>query len=163
MHSLWQQGLLGRLGIRDLVDDEANTALGDDIRDAIANLDVDDRAASTKANHWEQVDNWVCAPADNSPHLGLLDLALDDWVLLLGCSSGKANQELVHNIQEEAHGDGPANPARCEVTGHDQLTIVATDDHQGRTEAKCLCLCREDIVRELHDEKNLNQEEWHSQ
>ena len=38
--SLWQQGLLGRLGIRNLVDDEANTTLGDDVRNAIANLDV---------------------------------------------------------------------------------------------------------------------------
>ena len=67
-----------------------------------------DRAASTKANHWEQVDNWICAPADNSPHLGLLDLALDDWVLLLGCGSSETNQELVHNIEEEAHGGAEA-------------------------------------------------------
>merc|ERR1719201_2905451 len=162
-NSLWQQGLLGRLGIGDLVDDQADTTLGDNVGNAIANLDVDNGAASTEANHWEQVDNWVCAPADNSPHLGLLDLALDDWVLPLGCSSSKAHQELVHNIEEEAHRDGPANPAWCEVTGDDQLTIVSADDHQGRTQAKCLCLCREDIVRELHDEKNLNQEEWHSQ
>merc|ERR1719333_1931720 len=116
--SLRQESLLGRLGIGDLVNDEANTALGDDVGDAVANLDVDDRAASTEANHWEQVDNWVCAPAHNSPHLCLLDLALDDWVLLLGCSSSKANQELVHNVEEEAHRDGPANPARCEVASH---------------------------------------------
>merc|ERR1719267_398392 len=130
--SLWQQGLLGRLSIGDLVDDQANTTLGDDVRDAVTNLDVDNRAASTKANHWEQVDNWVCAPADNSPHLGLLDLALDNWVLLLRCSSGKANQELEHDVEEEAHGDGPANPPRCEVTSHDKLAVVATDDHESR-------------------------------
>jgi len=40
--SLWQQGFLGRLGIGDLVDDQTNTALGDDVGDAVANLDVDD-------------------------------------------------------------------------------------------------------------------------
>merc|ERR1719398_66641 len=130
---------------------------------SLAKFDGGDRAAPTEATHWEQVDNWVCAPADNSPHLGLLDLALDDWVLLLGSSSGKANQELVHNIEEEAHRDGPANPARCEVTCHNQLTIVAADNHKSRAEAKCLCLCGEDIIRELHDEENLDQKQWHSQ
>merc|ERR1719399_955907 len=161
--SLWQESLLCRLGVGNLVDDEANTALGDDVRNAVANLDVDNRAASTEANHWEQVDNWVCAPADDGPHLSLLDLALDDWVLLLSCGSSKANQELVHNVEEEAHGDGPANPTRCEVASHNQLTVVAADDHESRAEAKCLCLCREDIIRKLHDKKNLNQEQWHSQ
>ena len=40
--SLWQQCLLGRLGVRDLVDDEAHSTLGDDVGDAVANLDVDD-------------------------------------------------------------------------------------------------------------------------
>ena len=39
--SLWQESLLCRLGVGDLVDDEANTALGDDVRNAVANLDVD--------------------------------------------------------------------------------------------------------------------------
>merc|ERR1719375_1630248 len=118
--SLWQQCLLGRLGVRDLVDDEAHSTLGDDVGDAVADLDVDDGAASTKANHWEQVDNWVCAPANDGPHLGLLNLGLDDWVLFLGCSSGKADQELVHDVEEEAHGKGPAKPAWGQVTCDDE-------------------------------------------
>merc|ERR1711871_1160400 len=138
--SLWQQCLLGRLGIGDLVDDQANTALGDDVRDAVANLDVDNRAAATKANHWEQVDNWVCAPADDSPHLCLLDLALDHWVLLLCCGCSQADEELVDNVQEEAHRDGPADPARCEVASDNKLTVVATDDHEGRSKTKGLGL-----------------------
>ena len=46
--SLWQQGLLRRLGIGDLVDDQANTTLGDDVRDAVANLDVDNLCQAPK-------------------------------------------------------------------------------------------------------------------
>ena len=38
----WQEGLLVGLSIRDLVDHNAHTALGDDVGDAVANLDVDD-------------------------------------------------------------------------------------------------------------------------
>ena len=32
----WQEGLLVGLGVRDLVDDQANTALGDDVGGAVA-------------------------------------------------------------------------------------------------------------------------------
>merc|ERR1719235_881673 len=141
----------------------ANSTLGDDVRDAVANLDVDNGAASAKANHWEQVHNWVCAPADDSPHLSLLDLGLDNWISLLSCGGSEADQKLINNIQEEAHGNEPADPARSEVTCDNQLTIVAADDHEGRASTKGLCLCRELLIRELHDKENLDQEQRHSQ
>merc|ERR1711982_130093 len=89
--------LLGLL-VGDLIDEQANSTLGDDVRDAVANLDVDNGAASTKANHWEQVHNWVCAPAQDGPHLSLLNLALDNWVSLLSSGSSEANKKLVDNI-----------------------------------------------------------------
>merc|ERR1719235_2926532 len=141
----------------------ANSTLGDDVRDAVANLDVDNGAASAKANHWEQVHNWVCAPADDSPHLSLLDLGLDNWISLLSCGGSEADQKLVDNIQEEAHGNEPADPARSEVTCDNQLTVVAADDHEGRASTEGLRLCGEFLIRELHDKENLNQEQWHSE
>merc|ERR1719420_1997387 len=73
---------LGRLGVRDLVDGQTNSALGNNIRDAIANLDTHHCMCSVDAQHWEEVHDWVCAPADHCHDLCSLDLAFDLWVCL---------------------------------------------------------------------------------
>merc|ERR1711976_462276 len=93
-----EERLLLGLGVSDLVDHRANTTLGDDVRDAVADLDGDNRLGSGDAQHWEQVDNWVGAPRDHSHHLGSGDLAGNSLVLLSGSGGGKADQELVVNV-----------------------------------------------------------------
>merc|ERR1711976_629950 len=103
MSSCSKHGLLfdGRLGIGDLVNHEANTALGDDVRHAVANLDGHNGAGRRDSEHWEEVHDWVCAPADDGHHLRNLDVALDHWVLLTCSGCRQANQELIHNVKEE--------------------------------------------------------------
>ena len=123
--SLGQESLLVGLGISDLVDQEADTTLGDDVRCTVANLNGDNRVCCIDSEHGEQVDNWVCAPADNSHELGCLDLALHDCIRLAVGGGGEANEEFVDNVQEEDHGKEPAHPARSEVTCDDELSIVA--------------------------------------
>merc|ERR1712023_627372 len=95
------------LGISDLVDDEANTALGDDVRHAVANLDGHNSLGGIDSKHWEEVHDWVCAPADDGHHLSHLDLVLDGCVSLGISCCGQSNQKLVHNVQEEGHGHEP--------------------------------------------------------
>merc|ERR1712054_505185 len=65
-----------RLSICDAVDDQANTTLGDDIRDAVSHLDGHNCVGAGEANHWKDVHNWVCQPANNCPVLRTLDQAL---------------------------------------------------------------------------------------
>merc|ERR1711865_602342 len=123
--SLGQESLLVGLGISDLVDQDADTTLGDDVRCAVANLNGDNRVRCVDSEHGEQVDNWVCAPADNRHELGCLDLALHNCIRLAVGGGREANEEFVDNVQEEDHGKEPACPARSEVTSDDQLTVVA--------------------------------------
>eukprot|EP00964_Phaeocystis_antarctica_P029785 scaffold16799_cov73-Phaeocystis_antarctica.AAC.5 len=47
----------GRLGDRDVVDQEADAALGDDVRHAVAQLDGDDGAGALEPQHGEEVDH----------------------------------------------------------------------------------------------------------
>merc|ERR1719313_329582 len=108
-----EKTLFGRLCVCDLVDDQTNATLGNDIRDAIANLDPHHCMSGINAKHWEEVHDWVCAPADHRHHLCGLDLALDHWVCLHVGGFREANKELVDDVQEEHHGDEPAHPARC--------------------------------------------------
>merc|ERR1712139_463901 len=61
-----QQFVLVGLGICDLVDDQTNATLRNDIRGAVANLDPHDSLGCANAKHWEEVHDWVCAPADYS-------------------------------------------------------------------------------------------------
>merc|ERR1712146_20084 len=59
---LWQQPpilLSGGLGGSDAVDDEPNTALGDDVRDAVSHLDVHYRLGPMEAEHGEDVHDGV--------------------------------------------------------------------------------------------------------
>merc|ERR1711897_130973 len=63
-----KQGLLVRLGICDLVDHEADTALGDDVRNAIAKLDRHHSVRGGDAEHREEVHNGVGAPTDHRHH-----------------------------------------------------------------------------------------------
>merc|ERR1712028_154888 len=51
----WQETLFVGLGIRDLVDHNSDTTLGDDVGAAVANLNADDRMCSIDAKHGEQV------------------------------------------------------------------------------------------------------------
>merc|ERR1711862_428333 len=124
--------LLFRLCVGDLVDDQTNAALGNDVRDAIANLDSHHSMSGINAKHGEEVHHRVCAPADHCHDLCSLDLALNFWVRLTVRGFRQANKELVDDVQEEHHGDEPAHPARSQVASDDQLTIVARDDHEGR-------------------------------
>merc|ERR1719454_1386327 len=81
--SLDQQGtLLGTLGlgICDGVDHKADTALGDDVGDAVAHLDGHNGMGTGEANHWEDVHNWVSQPAHNCPVLGTCDQCLHHGV-----------------------------------------------------------------------------------
>jgi len=52
------------LGIGDLIDRQSHPALGDDVGDAIADLDGNDRVCCIDAHHGEKVHDWVCAPTD---------------------------------------------------------------------------------------------------
>merc|ERR1719439_179120 len=92
-----------------------------------AYIPMDRRRAQPFAEHGEKVDHRIGAPADHSHDLGSLDLALDHRVSLAVCGSSQANQELVDNVEEEAHGHKPAEPARSKVTSDDQLAVVARD------------------------------------
>merc|ERR1712066_697713 len=77
----------------DLVDEEANAALGDDVRNAVADLDGHNRLGTANAEHGEQVHNGVGAPADHGDELAELDHALHLWVILTrGCIS-QAHQQ----------------------------------------------------------------------
>merc|ERR1711965_528972 len=103
---------LGRLGVGDLVDGQTNSALGNNIRRAIANLDAHHCMCSVDAQHWEEVHDWVGAPADHCHHLSSLDLAPDLQVCLTVRGFGETNKELVDNVKEEHHRKEPAHPAR---------------------------------------------------
>merc|ERR1712048_1188124 len=131
-----QEALLGGLGIGDLVDQESNTALGNDVRGAIANLNGHDRVCCCDAVHWEQVNHWVGAPADHGHNLGGADLAPDCWVSLVVGGSGKTNNE---------------------------LTVVAGDNHEGRAKSKCPGLAVVRLLVQIHHQEDLNEQQRHSQ
>merc|ERR1719336_3530977 len=57
------------LGRRDVVDDEADTTLGDDVGGAIAALNGDHGLGSYQPEHGEQIDHWVGKPRNDSDHL----------------------------------------------------------------------------------------------
>merc|ERR1712050_599629 len=154
-----QEALFARLGVRDLVDHKSNAAFGDNVGNAIANLDTYDSFCSGDTKHWEQVNDGVCAPTDNSHLLCNLDLPCDNWVSFAGCC--KTNEQLVHNVQEECHRGKPAHPTRREVTSHDELTVVTRDNHEGRTRTENPIFASESLLVELHHQQDLNQEQRH--
>ena len=79
---LCQQLLLLGLGRSDAVDDEPNTALGDDIGAAVAHLDVHHRLSPCKTKHGEDVDDGVNQPARHGDPLSTEDQIADLWVRL---------------------------------------------------------------------------------
>merc|ERR1711915_313222 len=68
-----QGPILVRLGVRDLVDHEADTTLGYYVRDAIADLDGHHSIGGGDSKHREEVDNRVGAPTEHRHHLRQLD------------------------------------------------------------------------------------------
>merc|ERR1712187_1006948 len=74
---LWEESLLLGLRVCDLVDHQSNAALGDDIGNAITNLNGDNGRCGVDAEHRDQVHHWVCAPANHRHHLRRLDFRLD--------------------------------------------------------------------------------------
>ena len=64
---------------------------------------INHSCSSIDSKHWEEVDDWVSAPADDCHDLGSLDLAPDLSVRLLGCCCCEADQELIVNVAEESH------------------------------------------------------------
>merc|ERR1719464_1355229 len=157
--SLWQEVFLGRLCICDLVNDQTNTALRDDVRDTISNLNGNHGRGCIDAKHGEQVHNRVSAPTNHCHDLGRPDLARDDWVRLTVCGRGEAKQQLVDNIQKENHGNEPAQPPRSEVTSNYKFAIVSGDDHESRAQPKGPSLLAVFLFRELHDQEDLNQQQ----
>merc|ERR1711965_61137 len=154
---------LGRLGVGDLIDGQTYSALGNDIRDAIANLDAHHCVCSVDAQHWEEVHDWVCAPADHRHHLCSLDLAFDHWICLAVGGIRKANEEFVHNVQEEHHGNEPAHPPWGQVASDDQFAIVARNNHQSSSHSQGLGLIVVVPLVKLHHQENLDEQQRHSQ
>merc|ERR1712028_183905 len=161
--SCWQEGLLVGLRVGDLIDDNSHAALRDDVGTAVADLNADNRMCSIDAHHGEQVHHRICAPTDHCPHLCSSDLSGDNWVSLVVGGLCKSIEELIHNVQEEDHGDEPASPTWCQVTGDNKLAVVARGNHESRTHTKVPSLAAECCVIELHHETDLNQEQGHSQ
>merc|ERR1712083_251449 len=156
-----QKVLLAGLRVRDLVNHQANSALGNYIRHAVSQLDRYHCLGRREAEHWEQVHNWVCAPADHSHNLGCANFGCDNWVSFAGGSGRKADKQLVDDVQEESHGGKPAHPSWGQVTCDNELSVVSRHDHKSRTEAQRPCSRAEITSIQLHDQKNLDQKQWH--
>merc|ERR1711874_499710 len=119
-----QQVLLARFGVGNLVDHQAHTALGNDIGGAVSQLDRHNGLGCREAEHREQVHDWVCAPADHCHHLRRAYLGCDHWVRFARSRGGKADEELVDDVQEESHGGEPADPTRSQVASDNKLTVI---------------------------------------
>merc|ERR1712076_6958 len=135
-----QQGLLLRLRVRDLVDQDPNTALRDDVGHGVTELNGDHRLGATDVHHGEQIDHWVCAPTDHSPDLRSRNVRPDARVLLLIGGIFETDEELLNDVQEEGHGEEPARPTSAQVTCDGELSVVAGGNHERRSETKGLGL-----------------------
>merc|ERR1712100_161174 len=122
--------LLLRLRVRDLVDQDPHTTLRDDVGHGVTELNGDHRRGATDVQHGEQIDHWVCAPTDHSPDLRGRNLRLDGRVLLLVGGIAETDEELLNDVQEEAHGEEPAPPTIGEVTCDGELYVVARGNHE---------------------------------
>merc|ERR1712228_1036499 len=119
-----------RLGSSDLVNDDANAALANDVRGRVTDLNHDNGIGAANVQHREQVHNWVRAPRNHSHDLRIADLGRDSGVLLLSGGIGETDKQLIDYVQEESHGEEPAEPARGQVTSNSELAIVPGEDHQ---------------------------------
>merc|ERR1711893_223760 len=95
--------LLLRLGIGNLVDEQAHATLRDDVRGTVADLDADHGLGSRDAQHREEVHDRICAPADHSHQLSCLDLVLHNTIGLTLSGLAQAHQQLLDDVQEEGH------------------------------------------------------------
>ena len=100
---LLQTTLLAGLCIRDLVNHQAYSTLGNYVRHAVAQLNRYHGFACRETEHWEQIHNWVCAPADHGHDLGRANFRSDNWVSFAGRGRRKADKQLVDDVQEESH------------------------------------------------------------
>merc|ERR1711865_1037566 len=106
-----------RLGKSDAVDEESDATLGDDIRNSVAHLDCyhcagreSSLARRAAREDWEEVDDWVGAPRDDSRVACPLDGILDLWGLsFLSCL--QSDEESVHDVAEWDHRDAPEEHA----------------------------------------------------
>merc|ERR1712087_325452 len=103
------------LGVGDLVDDKADTALGDDVGDAVADLDVDDGLSAGEAHHWEDVDDGVGQPREHRQALGRVEQITDVVILLRLGGLSETVDELVDDVNEEKHRAAPVGPALAEL------------------------------------------------
>jgi len=154
--NLPQQSILGGLRFGDLVDHQTDATFGNNVRDAVANLDRDDGLRSINAKHREKVHDWIRAPADHCHNLRSADLAPNDWVWLTVRGSREANEEFIDDVQKEAHGNKPAAPTWSQVTADEQFTIVARDDHKGSEQSKGPRFGAVFFLWQVHDQENLN-------
>mmetsp|Transcript_37337 Transcript_37337/g.93256 ORF Transcript_37337/g.93256 Transcript_37337/m.93256 type:complete len:292 (-) Transcript_37337:67-942(-) len=152
-----------RLGHGDIVDEEADAALGNDVSGAVAKLDADDRVGAVEAEHREDVHDRVRAPRDDGRPADHRELRGDRRVRLGLDRALEADQESVDDIEEGEHGGAPPHPAHVEVALNDQLSGVAEHDHQAREEAERRRHRRCLLGVELHDEHNLDQQERHGE
>ena len=145
------------------VDEVADAALGDDVRDGVASLDSGDSlsgeaslASLGAGHHREDVHHRVCAPGEDGCPTCPLDLvAASLWLSLLGVL--EADEEGVHNVHEWAHGCSPEEPAGGSITGG--LARVAVSNHEAREEAELPAAFEGLSLREAHDEDDLDEEQ----
>merc|ERR1712137_1111906 len=127
---LKRHSLLLRLGIGNLIDNQPDSALGNDVGHTIAQLDANDCPRWIDLEHGEQVHNRVCAPADACHDLCSTNLTGNDWVFLAFGGSCKSDKEFVHDVQEEGHGQKPAHPTWSQVTSDDKFSVVTRYNHK---------------------------------
>merc|ERR1719158_2602456 len=150
-----------RLRVRDLVDQEADTALRDDIRGAVATLDQHHGLrtwglGSMEPKKWDDVDDRVGEPADHGVPACRPNEVLNVGVLLLRGGLLQAVNELLHDVAEAAHGRAPEIPAVGQGwASKDALTGVPDTDHEGRGDAEVPALGAALLRRQLHDQDDL--------
>merc|ERR1719335_488017 len=169
-HSGEQATLLElRLGVGDLVDQEPHTALRDDIREAVAALDVQHglcpwRALAVEPHEWDDIDDRVRQPADHGPPPGLPDEVPDASVRLLLAGLLEPEDQLLNNVAERDHGTGPVVPPFGNArAGEEKLTGVPNDDHQGGGDTEAPALGAALFRRQLHAEHDLDEQQRNRQ
>merc|ERR1712032_816121 len=150
---------VGRLQGGDLVDEQANTALGDDVGHAVTDLHCNNCLSSSNPEHGKQINHGVCAPADDGDDLAEGDHALHCGVLLTGGGISKANEQGVDDAQEDHHGEEPACPTLAQVAADDELSWVSYGDHRGGCDSKLLAISAALSGAHLHGQDDLHEQQ----
>merc|ERR1711904_686661 len=151
------------LGKANAVHEVANTALGDDVRGGVANLDGNHGASGETSlpvdrahEHRHDEDNWVGAPGEDGGPACPLDLLAASLRLgLLGLL--EANEEGVHDVAEWEHGEEPEAPPGAWVSG--DLTRVAVENHEAGRDAEGSATLEGLLLGEAHDKDDLDEEQ----